>query len=388
MDLFNRAKLKALVELRQQPCVTVYTATHRSGTPEDIIRFKEQLNEVERRLIGQGMRSPDVKEFLAPARAYIDDADFWKKASDGLVLFLAPGTLQVYRLPLQFANQVFVGKCFHVKPLLQWVSDDGRYYILAISQNHTRLLEATAHSVHRLKVHGLPESEAEARKSHDRDESLQFHAFPAPVGQSFQAVFNGQGVGIDDYKDEIFHYFQEVDRAIHHKLSNERSPLILATVEYIASIYRKANKYPQIIDSIVKGNPDRVTDQELHDKAWPQVAPLFKERAERALGRFRQLAGTGRTTNNIQELLPAARRGEIDMLFVVGKRDAWGKYDPESDKVQEMAADQEGAEDLVNLAVTYALSHDRQVHAVEPDAAFTGAAVAGTYFAPMNKHGK
>ena len=388
MDLFNRANLKSLVEPRDGPCVSVFTGTHRSGSPEDLVRFKEQLHEVERHLSADGMRSPDVKDFLAPARACLENADFWNHASDGLALFLAPQFQMAYRLPIQFANKVVVGQCFFIKPLLKWISDDGRYYILAVSQNRTRLLEGTAHSIQRVDVPGMPESEAVARRTHDRDESLQFHGVPASIGRSMSEVFNGHGVGIDDYKDEILHYFQDVDRAVHHKLANEHAPLVLATVEYIASIYRKANKYPHVIDAIIKGNPDRVGDQDLHDRAWPLVAPLYHERAERAVARFRQLAGTGRTTNDIRELLPAARGGTIETLFIVGRRDKWGRYDPKTDSVEDMSADQPGAEDLVNLALTYALNHDRQVYSVEPDAVFSSAAVAGTYFTPMNKHGK
>ncbi len=388
MDRFNRANLQALVESRTGPCVSIYSSTHRGGSPGGARHFADQLDEAESRLNKSKVNSSDVKDLLKPAREIVADEEFWKHACDGLAAFAAPGFLQVYRLPIQFEDRVVTGQVFQIRPMLSCVNENGRFFILVISQNHTRFLEATSQWVQRVEVAGLPVSEATDRRAHDRDEILRFHSHPARVGRAFEAVYSGQGVGIDDYKDEILHYFQDVDRAIHHKLANEHAPLILATVDYLAAIYRKANEYRHLIDAHVKGNSDRVSDQELRDRAWPLIAPLFREPANRALAQFRQLAGTGRTTTDLGDILPASQRGDLDSLFVVGNSESRGRYDAQTHEVVETAQDQAGAEDLLNLAAVFSLSHNRHVYKVEADAAFGGAPIAGTYFAPMNKHGK
>jgi hypothetical protein len=42
---------------------------------------------------------------------------------------------------------VIVSERFHVKPLLPLLSGDGRFYVLALSQNEIRLLQGTRYSV-------------------------------------------------------------------------------------------------------------------------------------------------------------------------------------------------------------------------------------------------
>lgn len=388
MERFSVQDLKALISSNESPCVTIYTATRPGGSEEDLVRWKGQLDEAEQKLTALGMSAENAAEFINRPREFLKVKEFWRNTGEGLVLFLSEGLMRLYRLPVRFPNQVSVGPRYEAKPLLPWVNNNGRFYVLALSQNQARLLEGTAHSIQRLEVPGMPANEAEARRAHDRDEPLNYHTHKGGGGRGMEAIFHGQGVGIDDRKDELLQYFQRVDRAVHEFLSNNHSPLVLATVDYLAPIYRSANKYPHLVDTHLKGSPDHLSDQELHDKVWPLVAPNFQKRTADAVAQYEQLRGTGRTTDDLARLLPAAHRGEIETLFVVQGREAWGRFDPNAGAVEQLAADKPRAEELVNLAVTDAIRLGRSIHVVEPGKAFNGVAAAGMFFVPMNKHGK
>jgi Bacterial archaeo-eukaryotic release factor family 7 len=388
MDRFDHNDMTAILKAQHGPCVTVYTRTRHGGSKEDPARWKEQLKMAEERLIASGVPTAHAATMIDRARKHLKDDEFWKHTSEGLVLFLTNDFERLYRLPVKFENQVFVGPRYQIKPLLPWADADGRFFILALSQNHVQLFEASAHSIRRRPVPGLPANMAEARKTHDRDESLEFHTHPASIGRAFQAVFSGHGVGIDDHKDELLHYFQQIDRAIHPTLVNGKAPLVLATVDYLVSIYRKANKYAYLFEQHLKGNPDRLSEQELHDRVWPLVAPLFHMNANRAVAQYRGLDGTGRTTKDLAQLLPAVHRGEIETILAVAGREAWGQFDGVTGRVRELPATAAGAEDLANTAAVEALRHGRAVHVVEPIDIPDGAAVAGIFFVPMAKHGK
>ena len=388
MDRFTRADLNSLLDQRATPCVSVYMSTRRGGAEGDLVRWKDALHDAERRLTVCGVRSSDARDMLAGARDLLGNPQFWKGSSDGLSMLLADGSMRTYRLPLELPNQVAVGPRFHIKPLVRWVDGDGRFHVLAISQNHVRVLSGTAHNVLPVAVPHLPANRDEARAEHDRDEVLNYHTAHTGAGRGMIATFHGQGVGIDDEKTELLHYFQKVDHALTAALGPDTAPLILATVDYLAQIYRKANKYPHLIEEYIKGNPDHLSEQDLHAKAWPLVAPRFRERTERAIAQYQQLDGTGRTVHDLAPVLSAARRGELETLFVIGNRDVWGRFDPETCLVEEHASPRPDSEDLVNLALVFALGRNRAVHAVEPRAPFNGVPLAGTYFVPMNKHGK
>lgn len=388
MDRFTRADLKSLLDPGTSPGVSVYMATHRGGAEEDLVQWKDDLNDAERRLIDRGMRSSEARDLLAGARDLLTDKRFWNGASDGLAVFIANGSMRSYRLPLAVPNQVVVGPRFHVKPLLPWVDGDGQFYLLAISQNRVRVLRGTAHSMDAVAVPNLPASREAARAEHDRDEVLNYHTARTGAGREMTATFHGQGVGVDDAKAELLRYFQKVDAAVTAALGPDTAPLVLATVEYLAPIYRKANKYSHLLEEFVAGNPDRESDKDLHARVWPLVSPLFRQRADRAVAQYQQLDGTGRTVHDLPVLLPAAHRGELETLFVVGNRNVWGRFEPDTGRVEVHATPRTDSEDLVNLAVTFALGRGRRVHSVQPQAPFNGVPLAGTYFVPMNKHGK
>ncbi len=389
MDQFTRLEMQALLGPRQGPCVSIFTTTQRGGSEDGLLRWKEQLHEAERQLRQLGPMAEVVETILRPARQYLsaEKENFWRRTSDGLATFLAPGFLRTYRLPARLADRVIVGQHFHIKPLLSWIGDNGKFFILAVSQKQVRLLEATAHSVRAMTAPNLPANMEEALRSHDRDEVLNYHTHHAGEGRGMEAVFHGQGVGIDDHKEELLRYFQIIDRALKPVLNGSNAPLVLATVEHQAAIYRRANHYPRLRDDFVRGNADRLSDRELQEHAWPLVAPLFHEPSERAVGRFEQLAGTGRATTELAQLLPALHRGEVETLLVAGG-DAWGRYDPASERCEQLPAYRPGAEELVNLAVVQALRRGREVHVVGARESIGDAPLAGVYFAPMNKHGK
>src|SRR5262249_51230904 len=196
----------------------------------------------------------------------------WKHTSDGLAAFFAPGFAKFHRLPAALGDRVVAGPRFHVTPLLDFVGKDGRFFLLALSRNQVRLLEGTTHSWRRVEVAGLPASLARARPAHDRDEPLNLHTHHAAGGNGMQAVFHGQGVGIDDRKEEFLTYCQVIDRAILPIFGATRAALVLATAKYLAAIYRRANRYEHLLGNIVRGNPDRTSDGELHVRGWELVA--------------------------------------------------------------------------------------------------------------------
>jgi hypothetical protein len=279
-----------------------------------------------------------------------------------------------------------VGSRFYVKPLLPWVTGDGRYHILAVSQNQVRLLEATAHDVREVAVPGVPAGLADARRVHDRDEPLNYHTHAAAVGRGMTAFYHGQGVGTDDRKDELLHYFQTVDKALMAALGADAAPLVLAAVDYLVPLYRKASKHPHIVDGHVKGSPDRLSAADLQVLSWPLVAPFFRAPIDHAVAQYQQLAGTGRTTLDLPEVLRAASHGELETLFVVDDRDVWGRFDSATGWVEEHPAPLRDSEELTNLAVTDALSRGRDVHFVEPRDVFPGVPLAGIYHLPMARH--
>lgn len=317
MDVLTREDLRTLLVESHEPCLSLFMPTHRGGSEQDPVRWKNLLREAEERLIARGLCAPKAKEFLDPGHKLSADPSFWKNQSDGLAFFLAQEFQRLYRLPMVFENLVAVGEQFHIKPLLPLISSNGRFYVLALSQHGVRLLQGTRDRVSEVDLKGVPRSLAEALLTHEAKEPFSFHGRRAGEGAgSWSGIFHGHGVGIDDSKDELLHYFQKIDRGLHPLLREERAPLVLAAVDYLQPIYRQANTYVHLLEEGVSGNPDRLSVAELHDQAWPLVQPLFKAEQERAAAQYRRLAGTGHASGDLEAVVAAAYAGRVETLFV------------------------------------------------------------------------
>ncbi|MFO0969930.1 MAG: hypothetical protein U0793_30625 [Gemmataceae bacterium] len=386
MDLVTRTDMKELLQAHEAPCVSIFMPTHRGGAEQDPILFRKDLAQARETLVAGGLRAPTADAFLTPAQDLVKDNIFWKNQSDGLALFLAPGFFRLFRLPRAFENQTLAGNRFHLKPLLPFLSGDGRFFVLALSQNGVRLLAGTRFGVSEVDLKGVPRNLAEALIRHDTDEILTFHSRPAQGRGSWNAIFSGHGVGIDNAKDDLLLYFRAIDRALVPFLREERTPLLLAAVDYLQPIYREANSYSHLLPSGIAGNPDHLSARELHDRAWPLVTPLFDEPRAQAAAQYERLLGTGRTACGIEAVLPEAYAGRIQTLFVASDRHVWGVFDPVRGSIESKAAPAFGTDDLLDLAAAFTLAHGHAVHVMPMSQVPGDKDVAAILHVPMAKH--
>jgi hypothetical protein len=363
-DLFERRDLEALTRPRVGPCVSVFLPTHRGGaqSEQDPIRLKNLLSEAERRVIETGARAAAAKDTLAPARALLREGLFWRNQADGLALFLSPGWFRSYRLPLEFPELVTVADRFHLKPILPLMAGDGRFYVLALSQNEVRLLEGSRHGVHEVDLEDVPASLREALRFDHPEKELLFHIAGREGGAT--AVFHGHGIGGEVDKERIGRYLRLVDSALARVLQDRQSPLILAGVEYVQAIYRGVSHYPTLLHQGIPGNLEHLRAEELHQRAWPLVEPVFRRDQEAAAARYRELAGTGLALGDLREVLPAAHHGRIEVLFVALGENRWGSFQEETGQMSEHEGPEAGGEDLLDLAAVRTVLGGGSVYAV------------------------
>lgn len=362
MRTFGREDLKSLLQVRGTPCVSIFMPTHRMGpdTKEDPIRLKNLLGSAEEQLVASGLRAPQARELLAPARALLHDTLFWRHQGDGLALFLSPGVFHHYELPLRWEELLVVSNRFHLKPLIPMLSHNGRFFVLALSQDQVRLLLCTRFGSARVDLDGLPvpRNIDEALAFDQPEKQHQYHtgteAPGTPMATRWWAAFHGQGV-TDQVKDDLRRYFLQIDRGLHEVLCQERLPLVLAGVEYLLSIYKGVASYDHILDQGVTGNPEGLRDEELQRQAWALAEPYLLQPQREAAQRYRDSLGTGLASNDLKEVLTAAYQGRVSALFVALDTHRWGTFDPVTGAVQVNPAQEPTDEDLLDLAAAYTI---------------------------------
>jgi len=370
MDTFSTSDLRRLTTAPQGPCVSIFMPTHAAGRDgqQDVLRLKNLLSQAERGLVDQGLRAPEIKQLLEPVRELPAESGFWEKRSLGLAVFVTEGLVNRFRVPLQLDEMVVVNRRFQIKPLLPLIGANDEYFVLALSQNRVRLLEGRQFGMQEIKVDGLPQDMAQFLNYDSNERPSLAHAAPRGQPGKSSSVVHSLGGEREPAKDELAQYFRAIDASLRETLRDQRAPLILAGVQYLLPIYREVASYAAIAKDEVPGNPDHLSEHELHSRTWPLIASRAADARQEAAAKYRKLAGTGKTSDDLRKIVPAAHQGQVESLFVDRTAHRWGVFDPATGEVTERAsAPQRGDDELLDLAAVQTLMHRGAVYAVAAD---------------------
>ncbi|MCC6458263.1 MAG: hypothetical protein IT328_25140 [Caldilineaceae bacterium] len=368
-EYFSFNDLETLIAHQGKPAVSIYLPTSRIPTrvQAESLQFKNLLREAEEQLAQFDLRSTVIREMLGPAQDLIRDAEFWRHQKDGLAVFIAENTFLRYQLPYSFETKLMVAESFHVKPLIPYLTNDGTFYILAVSQNDVRLLRGSRFSVDEVDADTFPTSLAEALRFDEPEKQLQFHTSTSTPGSGRRdAIFHGHGGGAtNDDKERIRRFFDQIDQGLREFLQDETAPLVFAGVDYLLPIYREANTYPHLVELGISGNPESLREEALHREAWRIVAPIFAAAQVAAIEEYQNLIATGRTATNLQKLVPAADQGRVGTAFVARNDVVWGVYDAEKQQVEIHEAYSPHNRDLTDLFAVYTILRDGAVYVLD-----------------------
>lgn len=381
MHIPTTSQIEHLIAEAAGPYVSVYMPTHRCGaeTLQDPIRLKNLIRDADQQLQAIGCASGDIDHLLHPLTAMLADYDFWQHQMDGLMIFRGKDLFESYQVDMAVSELAVVGDRPHLKPMLALMSSDARYYVLALSQNRAQLFQGTREGLAAVELEGMPRSLEETWPEQRESAALQSHSGSAPKAGGGSVVVHGQGSGQELTKERMQIYFRKIDQALHTLLAASATPLILATVDYLAPIYRKVNSHPGLQAKWVSGNPDTLSAAELHVRALPIALETFEASRRQAADRYLELWHTQRASNELAGVLPAAVCGRVDALFAAVGVQVWGAYNPSTGEVRISESCKSGEQDLLNLAAMHAFTNGGAVYAVPRSEVPGGGVVAAVY---------
>ena len=189
---------------------------------------------------------------------------------------------------------------FHLTPLIRTMTTPHDIFVLALSEEQGGILACFRNlPPAEIKIAQLPKGAAEAT----RRPSVHVRA---PRGHL---------QNLEGQKFLLNKYARKVDQALRGVLAGRETPLVLAAAEPLASIFRSVNTYPRLVDDVIAGNPDHVTDAQLADAARPVLDRLYKRELEAAIARYDELKPR-LATDDVSYAAHAATAGAIDQLVV------------------------------------------------------------------------
>jgi len=381
MDKFSAADLRRLMAHRVDQCVSLFMPTYPSSheSAQDAVRVKNLADRAQVELEEHGMRSAEARDMLRPVRDMTLDEIFWMERSQGLAMFIARDIFERFRLPSPFPEDVVVNRRFHVKPLLPLLNTDATYFILALSQHRPRLFQASRYGAKLMQVPNMPGAKEEALNYQEAERSSQAHQTLRGDAGKQGLAFHGHGGVRDTGKEGTMQYFRMIDAALWPLLRHESAPLVMVGVEYLVPMYRAICQYPHLLEESVQGSADHWTDTQLHEKTWPLIERRARNHRDVATAKFRQLHGTGKASDNIVEIAPAAVTGKVDCLLVDPRARKWGTVDVHTNHVDVRDTPWPGDEDLIDFAAIETLNNRGLVFAVESAHMPTSSPVAAVF---------
>jgi len=355
--MFTREELRELMAAETERAVSIFMPTAIAGREvrQNAIRFKNLVDEAKAKLVAGGLRQPAANELLAPALQLTGDELFWRNQAAGLAVFAAPGIFRRFEIPQALAEEVVVGRHFHLKPLLPVVSGDGTFFVVALSAARARLFEGTKHRLAENTEIDLPGGVEEIAAETDYENTLNMAPAARTRGGTPGGIPKTHNFGEDpeeQRKVQLIEYLRRAATCIESFLGGRGEPVVLAARSEIQGNFRALARQMNIVEPVLELNPDAFAPEELHRRAWAVVEPLFQTSRNEALDRFRSLLGTGdgKAATKPEEIVKAARYGRVDTLFVAADDHLWGRFDEAGDRIVAHGSAQAEDEDLLDYA--------------------------------------
>ncbi|MBI1385888.1 MAG: hypothetical protein GC150_13365 [Rhizobiales bacterium] len=303
VDIPTLPELRRLVGERADACVSIYLPT--TPVTQDVAASRLALKKLAKKAASQLRAVGFDKRRLKELTSHIDDIEkddeFWRLQANSLAVLATPERVRTFRLPNHLSEIVEVSDRFHLKPLLRSVTFPHEAFVLALSENKVRLVEAFAELPAReVKLKAMPKSASDA----------------AGVASVNSTSLGGFFSGRADQAVLLRQYTRKVDAAVRALLAGRTTPLILAAAQPLESIFRSVNSYPHLLEEGIVGNADRMTPGKLAELARPVLDKHYHAEIEAIGRRFAEARGARRATTDIADAARAATFGAIEVLLV------------------------------------------------------------------------
>lgn len=368
MTTINKNDLEILAKEVFPHCISILIPTHKGGREmnklEDRLLFKNKLNEAKLKLKEFELTDDEVADYLGHAEKLVDDTGFWHKMSHGLAVFIHKNRFEYYSLPIAFDEMIYVSNHFYTSPVLPYLFENSEYYLLALSENEVKLYNCSRFSINEVDTRNIIPHQLEEVVGFDYQEKYSTFRTQQSGGNKNgnRDQRHGQGEGKDDVKIEYERFFTEVNNGIVKYLQDKKTPLLVASVEFLHGIYKKTNRYKYLYPGYVPGNHDYVNTTVLHQKANEVMADYFHKRMKDKKIVFDE--SVRKTSTSLADIVSGSVNGKVDTLFVSKGKQVFGQYDKSSERVYVHEAKHVNNTCLVNLSATEAFLQGAEVYVI------------------------
>lgn len=316
--------LKKLKDISSENCITIIMNSHRTKPDylKDELTLKNHIKEVETRLLADTTKR-DATKLIERVHALAEQIDHSRNL-DSLLLFVNHDVAEYSRLPIKVVDRVIIDDTFATRDLVRSIHAESHYYLLVLSQDKARLIEALNDKV--VKEFG--------------------DSFPMENQQSF-AKNKTQAATASRQSSLISEFFNKVDKEVNVIRKQNSLPVLICSVQENYSEYMKvADEKQSIYDTFLNANRMAEKDHAIVSEAYKIIETYNTKRNNDRKAELLKAVSENKFLSDTNDIWRAISQGKIQTLFV-----EQGLFQPailENDKIVYVSEDQRTDKDVID----------------------------------------
>src|SRR5690606_27965298 len=283
----SQALVESLAAHREDgPVLSLYmpTALEVDERRQNEIRLKNLLRQARSRLETLGMAGTGAQALTERVDKAPLEREMWQAHGRGFAVFSGRDLLAHAALPFRVRELVVASPRFQLRPLIEALARQRRFWLLAMSQKDVRLYRGDEKALTEVDTGShLPRSLVEVAGREPTGKELYFHS--ANRGGE-AASFHGTGAGKDDVEPEQEQFVRAVATGLEHFLKQDDSPVILAADNQLRALYARVSSHADRVLDEIDGNVEHVPEESLHAEAWRRMEAELERRRDTELYRL------------------------------------------------------------------------------------------------------
>lgn len=292
--LMNKNQLNKLRKVKKEHCITVILNTHRTHPEslQDAIVLKNLVMEASGRLME--MQDKKTARMLTEKLEHLAGTVDHNYNMESLILFVNEDIAEMVRLPVEVTNRVIIDDTFAVRDLIRAVNMNTHYFILVLSKDGARLIEAM------------------------NDKEIREWGDPFPIeNEAYSKMLSPEAKAADREKDLIAEFFNFVDKRVNEVIKERNIPVLICSDEENYYKYLKvADRKDTIIPDFLSRSRQQDKAQTIVSDAWQLMKDYTAQKNETRKSELLQAVNDNKFLSDTSEIRNAISMGRVQTLFI------------------------------------------------------------------------
>lgn len=286
--------LKELKNVISESCVTIIMNTHRTKPDnlKDVLNLKNLVKEARNRLLADESKRDAIK-LIDKLDTLVEKIDHSYNL-ESLVLFVNEDIDEYTRLPIAVENRVVIDHTFATRDLVRALHFEANYYVLVLSQQKVRLIEAF------------------------NDKVIEEVGSPFPVANTkFYSTNKAELSNASRQTNLIAEFFNRVDKEVNAVRKQNPLPVLICSEEANFHEYLKiADQKNSILNTYLNKNRLDEKDHAIVTEAWKIMKEYTKAKNRERKAELLKAVTANRFLSDINEIWKAVLEGRVQTLFI------------------------------------------------------------------------